>query len=51
MFNTSQAFASARVCLEHDSYFNYADEVMFLSDLVGSSGVRGGVAQVGCFDT
>lgn len=49
MCNTSWAFAIVHVCLEHDS--NYADEVKFLSDLVGSFGVCGDVAQVGCFDT
>lgn len=48
--STCQAFTLAHICLEHDSSFKYADEVKFLSDLVGSFGGSGGVAQGACFD-
>lgn len=51
LFNTSQAFALVHIYLEHNSCFHYADEVRLSLGVVGSFGVRGGVARVGCFDT
>lgn len=42
----SQTFALACIGPERSSYFNTAGGLKFLSDLVGSSGVPGRVAQM-----